>query len=142
MDGFIPLNQPLLDGDERKYLNECMDSGWISSQGPLVERFEQSFSHAVGRQHGITVSNGTDALELAVRALDLGPGDEVILPSFTIISCATAILRAGATPVLVDCDGLTWNMDANQVRAKITPKTYSGSMAWFLTTTFRSMRRR
>lgn len=123
MDGFIPVNEPLLDGNERKYLNECIDSGWISSQGPFVERFEQSFSHTVGRQHGIAVCNGTQALELAVRTLDLAPGDEVILPSFTIISCATAILRAGATPVLVDCDGQTWNMDVTQVRAKITPKT-------------------
>jgi perosamine synthetase len=120
---FIPVNEPLLDGNERRYLTECIDTGWISSEGPFIRRFEETFALRLGRREATTVSNGSDALDLAVVALGLGPGDEVILPAFTIISCATAILRAGATPVLVDSDPTTWNMDVAQVEAKITPRT-------------------
>jgi len=123
MDQSIPVNEPLLEGNERSYLNECIDTGWISSEGPFVERFEQAFARAVGRRECISVSNGTDALELAVRVLDIGPGDEVILPTFTIISCASAIVRAGASPVLIDCEPVTWNMDVSQIAEKITPRT-------------------
>ena len=119
----IPVNQPRLDGNERKYLLECLDSGWISSEGPFVKRFEQAYGARLGRRHAISVNSGTAALEAAVLALQLAPGDEVILPAFTIICCASAITRAGATPVLVDCDPLTWNMDVEQVRARITPRT-------------------
>jgi perosamine synthetase len=120
---FIPVNEPLLDGNEKKYLLECIDSGWISSEGPFVERFEQAFAQRVGRKHAIAVANGSLALDAAVVALRLGPGDEVIMPSFTIISCAAAVVRAGATPVLVDSDPRTWNMDTTQIAAKITPRT-------------------
>lgn len=123
MADFIPVNEPLLDGNEKKYLQECIDTGWISSEGPFVKEFEQKFAARVGRKHGIAVSNGTAALDAAVEALGIGPGDEVILPTFTIISCITQIVRSGATPVLVDCDPLTWNMDVSQVEAKITPRT-------------------
>jgi len=119
----IPVNRPLLEGNEKKYLNECIDSGWISSEGPFVKRLEAEFAAFVDRQHGIAVCNGSCALDVAVAALKIGPGDEVILPSFTIISCAAAIVRAGATPVLVDCDPVTWNMDVRQVAARITAKT-------------------
>ena len=119
----IPVNKPLLDGNERKYLMECMDSGWISSEGPFVKRFEQSYGVRLGRRHAISVNSGTAALETAILALGLEPGDEVIVPAFTIICCASAITRAGATPVLVDCDPLTWNMDIEQVRVRITPRT-------------------
>jgi len=119
----IPVNQPLLDGNEKKYLLECIDTGWISSEGPFVERFEQAFARRVGRRHAVAVANGTAALDIAVEALAIGPGDEVILPTFTIISCIHQIVRAGATPVLVDSDPLSWNMDVEQVAAKITPRT-------------------
>jgi perosamine synthetase len=119
----IPVNEPLLDGNEKKYLLECIDTGWISSEGPFVERFEQAFARRVGRRHAVAVANGTAALEIAVEALAIGPGDEVILPTFTIISCIHQIVRAGATPVLVDSDPLSWNMDVEQVAAKITPRT-------------------
>jgi perosamine synthetase len=119
----IPVNTPLLDGNEKKYLLECIESGWISSEGPFVRRFEETFAARVGRRHGIAVSNGTAALDAAVEALGIGPGDEVILPTFTIISCIGQIVRAGATPVLVDSDPITWNMDVCQVAAKITPRT-------------------
>jgi perosamine synthetase len=119
----VPVNQPLLDGNEEKYLVECIRTGWISSEGPFVARFEEQFAARVGRKHGVAVSNGSVALDAAVVALDIGPGDEVILPTSTIISCAAAIVRAGAKPVLVDCDPQTWNMDPGLVEACITPRT-------------------
>lgn len=119
----IPVNTPLLDGNEKKYLLECIESGWISSEGPFVRQFEETFAARVARRHGIAVSNGTAALDAAVEALGIGTGDEVILPTFTIISCIGQIVRAGATPVLVDSDPITWNMDVRQVAAKITPRT-------------------
>ncbi len=119
----IPVNAPLLDGNEKRYLAECIDSGWISSEGPFVARFESAFAAALGRAQGIAVCNGTAALEAALYALGVGEGDEVIMPSFTIISCATAALRLGARPVLVDIDPETWCMDVTQVAAKLTPRT-------------------
>jgi perosamine synthetase len=119
----IPVNEPLLNGNERKYLNECIETGWISSEGPFVNRFENEFAFKVGRKYAIAVSNGSLALEAAMVALDLEPGSEVIMPSFTIISCAAAIVRAGCVPVLVDADPLTWNMDVNQIESRITPLT-------------------
>lgn len=120
---FIPVNEPLLDGNEEKYLVDCIRSGWISSEGPFVTQFEERFATRVGRKHGIAVANGSVALDTAVAALGLGPGDEVILPTFTIISCAAAVVRAGAVPIVVDCDPLTWNMDADRIEARITPRT-------------------
>lgn len=119
----IPVNQPLLDGNEKKYLLECIDSGWISSEGPFVARFEQEFAARVGRRHGVAVCNGTAAIDAVIDALGLGPGDEVILPTFTIISCVSQIARSGARAVVVDCDPLTWNMDVSQIEAKITDRT-------------------
>ncbi len=123
MSAFIPVNEPLLDGREKEYLAECIDSGWISSEGPYVERFEREFAARVGRKHGIAVANGSVGLDAAIVALEIGAGDEVIMPAFTIISCAAAIVRAGAKPVLVDSDPHTWNMDIAQVESKITPRT-------------------
>lgn len=120
---FIPVNEPLLNGNEKKYLCECIDTGWISSEGPFVKEFEQKMCAAVGRKHGIAVSNGTAALEVAVQALGIGEGDEVIMPTFTIISCAMAVTKLGAVPVLVDSDLHTWNMNVDEIEAKITPKT-------------------
>ena len=120
---FIPVNEPLLSGNEKKYLCECIDTGWISSEGPFIRQFEEQFAARVNRRHGIAVCNGSAALDAAVAALGIGPGDEVILPTFTIVSCAASIVRSGATPVVVDCDPITWNMDAAQVVTKITPRT-------------------
>jgi perosamine synthetase len=120
---FIPVSMPLLDGNEKKYLNECVDSGWISSEGPFVKRFEQEFSKLSGRKHGIAVCNGSTALDLALAALEIGHGDEVILPTFTIISCSAAVVRAGAKPVLVDCNPWTWNMDVERIEEKISCRT-------------------
>lgn len=115
----IPVNEPLLNGNEKKYLNECIDTGWISSEGPFVQRFEEGMAATMGRRYGIAVCNGTVALEAAVAALELQPGDEVIMPSFTIISCAAAIVRCGCVPVLVDSDPVTWNMDVEKLKNKI-----------------------
>jgi perosamine synthetase len=120
---FIPVNAPRLAGNERKYLNECIDTGWISSEGSFVRRFEESFAERVGRKHGICVSNGTAALDLAIEALELNAGDEVIMPAFTIISCLQVVLRVGAVPVLVDSDPHTWNMEVDQVASKVTSRT-------------------
>jgi perosamine synthetase len=123
LSAFIPVNEPLLDGNEKNYVAQCIESGWISSEGPFVERFEAAMARRVRRRHGIAVSNGSAALDVAVAALRLGPGDEVILPTFTIISCAAAVVRAGCTPVVVDADPVTWNMDVAHVAAAITPRT-------------------
>jgi len=113
----------LLSGNEKKYLEECIDTGWISSEGPFVKKFEIEFSKAVNRKYGISVCNGSVALDVAIAALGIGPGDEVIIPAFTIISCAMAIVRAGALPILIDSDKNTWNMDVEQIEGKISKRT-------------------
>lgn len=119
----IPVNEPVLNGKEADYLKECIETGWISSEGPFVKKLEKDFASKVGRKFGIAVCNGSAALEAAVAALNIGKDDEVILPTFTIISCAAAIVRTGATPVVVDCDPVTWNMDVQQIEDKITLRT-------------------
>ena len=115
----IPINEPLLDGNEKKYLNECIDTGWISSEGPFVQRFEAEMAKTVQRKHAVAVCNGTAALELALAALALEPGDQIVMPAFTIISCAAAIVRCGCVPLLVDSDPVTWNMDIEKLKEKI-----------------------
>ncbi len=119
----IPVSQPWLSESEFESADACVRSGWISSVGDSLIQFETDWATYCGRRHGIAVSNGTVALELACTALDLKACDEVIMPSFTIISCALAVIRAGGIPVLVDADPDTWCMDVNQVEAKITPNT-------------------
>ena len=123
MMAFVPVNEPDLSGNERDYLLECIDTGWISSEGPFVERLEEQMARRVGRRYGIAVCNGSAALEIAVAALKLRIGDEVILPTFTIISCAAAIVRSGATPIVVDADPITWNADVDQIAARISART-------------------
>jgi len=119
----IPVNRPLFAGNEKKYLAECIETGWISSEGPFVKRLEADFARLMGCAHGVAVANGSVAIDVALAALRIGPGDEVILPSFTIISCAAAIVRAGAIPVVVDCENDTWNIDVSLIEAKITSRT-------------------
>jgi perosamine synthetase len=119
----IPVNRPLLDGNEKKYLAECIETGWISSEGPFVKKLEVGFAKLMGCAHGVAVCNGSVAIEVALAALRIGAGDEIILPSFTIISCASAIVRAGALPVVVDCQADTWNLDPDLLAAKITDRT-------------------
>ena len=119
----VPVNEPLLGDRELELVSQCVRTGWISSSGRFIEEFEQRWAGYCGRRHGVAVCNGTVALQLAVAALDLSPGDEVIVPTFTIISCATAITLSGAVPVLVDADPETWCMDVDQVASKITPRS-------------------
>lgn len=119
----ISVNEPLLGQREMEYVNECLRTGWISSAGRFIELFEERWAAYCGRKYGIAVSNGTTALQLAVDALGLRPGEEVILPTFTIISCAAAVLYGGGVPVLVDSEPRTWCMDVAQVADKITPRT-------------------
>ena len=119
----IPVNEPLLGEREGQYLAECLRTGWISSAGRFIEEFEQKWAEYCGMKYGIAVSNGSTALQVAVGCLDLLPGDEVIMPSFTIISCALPVVERGGAPVLVDCDPETWCMDVAQIEAKITPRT-------------------
>jgi dTDP-4-amino-4,6-dideoxygalactose transaminase len=117
-----PVSRPHLTEREKHYLTEAIDTGWISSQGPLVRRFEAEFAAYNGVGHGVACSSGTGALTLALRALGVGPGDEVIVPEFTMIASAWAVTYTGATPVFVDCaDDL--NIDVAQVEARITPRT-------------------
>lgn len=119
----IPVNEPLLNGNEKKYLMECIDTGWISSEGPFIKEFEEKFSKRVGRRYGIAVANGSGAIDITIEALGIKDGDEVIMPTFTIVSCIAQIVRSGAKAVLVDSDPTTWNMDVSQIEAKITSKT-------------------
>ncbi|MGC8880153.1 MAG: DegT/DnrJ/EryC1/StrS family aminotransferase, partial [Anaerolineae bacterium] len=119
----IPVCEPLLTEEDAALVLDCVRSGWISSVGRYLDEFESSWAAYCGMRHGIAVSNGTTALEIAAALLNLRPGDEVIMPTFTIISCAQAILRAGGIPVLVDSDARTWQMDVQQVADKITPRT-------------------
>lgn len=117
------VNEPVLDGNEKKYLNECIDTNWISFEGPFVKRFEDGMAKLTNRKYGIAVANGSVALDTAVMALQIGEGDEVIMPTFTIMSCAAPIVRCGAKPVLVDADPLTWNMKVEDIEEKITERT-------------------
>ena len=119
----VPVNEPLLGERELEYVTECIRTGWISSAGRFIDEFEERWAAYCGRRYGVAVCNGTVALQLAVACLDLKPGDEVIMPTFTIISCALAVVYNGGVPVLVDSDPKTWTMDVNQVADKITPRT-------------------
>lgn len=119
----IPVNEPLISGRAAEYVDTCLRTGWISSEGSYIREFEEKWAAYCGMDYGIAVSSGTAALAMAVTTLDLEPGDEVILPTFTIISCALAVIEAGAIPVLVDCDPRTWCMDVTQVESRITPRT-------------------
>lgn len=119
----IAVNEPLLGERELEYVTECIRTGWISSAGHFIEDFEEKWAAYCGMAHGIAVSNGTTALQVAIGCLDLKPGDEVIMPTFTIISCALAIVERGGIPVLVDSEPRTWCMDVSQVEARITPRT-------------------
>lgn len=119
----VPVNRFEIGDLEKKLVLEALDSGWISSEGPFVKNFEEKMAALCQREHGIAVANGTLALDLALQALSLSPGDEVIMPSFSIISCSEAVVKAQAIPRFVDADPLTWNMDVKQIEALINKKT-------------------
>jgi perosamine synthetase len=115
--------ETLLDGNERRYVLECFDTNMISSAGPFVARFEAAFAEAVGCRYGVACSSGTAALHLALAAAGVKPGDEVLMPAFTMIATANAAALLGATPVFVDAEPDTWNLDVAQLEAKVTPRT-------------------
>lgn len=123
MNKFIPVCEPYLNGNEQKYVNDAVSTGWISSSGTYVKKFEESFSEYCDCKYGVSVCNGTVAIHLALAALGIGKGDEVIIPSFTMIATAFAVCYTGAMPVFVDADKDTWNIDVNKIEEKITNKT-------------------
>lgn len=119
----IRVCEPTLRGNEQKYVLDCLQSGMISSLGDYVKKFEEAFAQYCEVKYGVACSNGTTAIHLALEALGIGPGDEVIIPTFTMIATSNAVLYAGATPVFVDSEEKTWNMDVNKIEEKITPRT-------------------
>lgn len=119
----IYVNEPKMSGNELKYVSECIKTGWLSSSGKYLERFESEWAKYCGQRYGIGVCNGTVALELAVEVCNFPKGSEIILPAFTIISCAQAITKNGCVPVLVDCDPQTYCIDTSQIERKITDRT-------------------
>ncbi len=119
----IPVYRPYLQGNEKKYLNECLDSTWISSKGRFLEQFETQFRNFVGSPFAIPVCNGTVALHLSLLGLGIKSGDEVIVPSLTYVASVNAILYTGASPVFADSLLTSWQMDPEDVLRKITPKT-------------------
>jgi perosamine synthetase len=119
----IPIYQPSLLGREREYVNECLDANWISSKGEFIARFEEHFARYLNVGYATTVSNGTVALHLALHALGIGAGDEVIVPTLTYIASVNAIAYVGATPVFIDSCRESWNLDPEQIESKITERT-------------------
>jgi perosamine synthetase len=119
----IPVSDPKIDGNELRYLTQCIQSNWISSAGRFVREFEEAFASAVGCRHGVACANGTNSLHLALAALGVGPGDEVLIPTFTMIATANAVRYTGANPTLVDSERETWNMDVDRIEAALTPRT-------------------
>lgn len=119
----IPVSNLVYGGNERKYVDDCLESKWLTSTGKYVKEFEKQFAEYLGVKHVIAVTNGTVSLHLALLALDIGPGDEVIVPSMTYVASANAIRYVGATPVLVDSDPVSFNMSVDKVKAAFTDKT-------------------
>tara|TARA_B110001452_G_scaffold94454_1_gene78037 strand:+ start:2419 stop:3567 length:1149 start_codon:yes stop_codon:yes gene_type:complete len=120
---FIPVNKPLITKEDIIYINKSISKGWVSSEGPEVKRFENNFSNFIGHKYSVAVSSGTAALEIAIKSLNLKKGDEVIIPNFTIISNAIAVLKENLNIKLIDCNIKDWNMDISQIKKKITKKT-------------------
>lgn len=119
----IPVCGTKIWGNELKYLKDCVESGWFSSLGPYVRRFEDAFAGIIGTKHALACSSGTAGLYAAVHALGIGDGDEVIIPDFTIIVSANVVILNGARPVLVDVRPDTWCIDPGKIEAAITPRT-------------------
>jgi perosamine synthetase len=117
------VSAPSLGRRELELVTRCVESGWVSSGSPYVREFEAGWASYCGREHGVAVCNGTAALELGLAALGVGPGDEVVMPSLTIISCALAAVRLGAIPVFIDSDPETWCVDVDRIEAAIGPRT-------------------
>jgi perosamine synthetase len=123
MKRFIPVAQPALMGNEKAYVNDCLDSNWISSCGEYINRFESEFAEYCGVSHAVACCNGTAALHLALLAAGVKKGDEVIVPTLTFVATANAVTYCGAVPVFVDADPVTWNMDPAKIEECITQST-------------------
>jgi perosamine synthetase len=119
----IPVCEPVLDGNERAYVLDCLDTNWISSAGRYIDAFEAAFSRYCGAAHGVACSSGTTAIHVALEALGIGPGDEVIVPDFNLIVGVTTVMQTGARPVLVDVDAATWCIDPSRIEEKVTDRT-------------------
>jgi perosamine synthetase len=119
----VPAAQPSVGIDELSNVIECFETGWLSSQGPFISKFEENFSRFTGALHALTVSNGTVAIQLALSVLGIGPGDEVIVPDLTFAASINAVLAVGATPRLVDVDYETWTISVEGIRQGLTSKT-------------------
>lgn len=120
---FIPVCEPFLNGNEIRYVNDCVKTGWISSSGKYVKAFEEKFAEYCGVKHAVAVCNGTTALHLALVVAGVKSGDEVIIPNFTMIASAFAVCYTGARPIFIDVDADTWNINVNKIEEKITAKT-------------------
>jgi len=123
MSNFIPVYEPDMSGNELEYVTECIKTGWISSRGKFVPQFEEEFAKYVGTKHAVAASNGTTALHLVLAALGLGKGDEILVPDFTYVATVNAVTYTGATPVLIDADRETWNIDPGKLEEKLTKNT-------------------
>lgn len=119
----IPVNEPVITAAAKRYVADAMESGWVSSAGSYIDRFESAFATYLGRKHAVSTTNGTSALHLALAALGVSRGDEVIVPDFTMVACIDAILYCGAIPVLCDIDPQTFTIDPKEIERKITKKT-------------------
>src|SRR5258708_7038388 len=119
----IPVSQPLIGKNALKYVEDCLKTGWVSSAGSYVERFEEAFAKYIGTKYAVATNSGTASIHLALASLGIGNGDEVIVPTFTMIASVLPILYLGATPILVDSESETGNIDVSQIENKITKRT-------------------
>lgn len=119
----IPISQPLLGEKELEYVSECILTGWVSSAGRFIRLFEENFAKYIGTKYAVATSSGTTALHLALAALGIGPGDEVIVPTLTFIASANSVIYTGAKPIFIDSEEKTWNLDASKIEKLITKKT-------------------
>ena len=119
----IPACEPYLDGNELKYISDCVNNNWISSKGEYVDKFESGFARYCGCDYGISTTSGTAALHLALATLGIGKGDEVIIPTFTMVSTLLSVLYTGATPILIDCEPDTHNINVDKIEEKISTST-------------------
>jgi perosamine synthetase len=119
----IPVNEPVITAEAKQYVLDALETGWVSSAGKYIQEFETAFARFLGVKHAVTTTSGTTALHLALAALGVGPGDEVIVPDFTMIASVFAVVYTEATPVFVDIEPETYTIDTGQIVAKITPRT-------------------
>ncbi|MBR0090496.1 MAG: DegT/DnrJ/EryC1/StrS family aminotransferase, partial [Lachnospiraceae bacterium] len=119
----IAVAEPVFNGNEKKYLDECIETGWISANGRFVTDFQDRFAEYIGSKYAIACANGTVTLQLIINAMNLGEGDEVIMPSLTYVATANAVVNSGATPVFVDSDPDTWNVSPEAIEGAITHRT-------------------